>query len=68
MDTNEEEKPQSEHCEQNYTTPFFLKKVDGTQTTVKSLKTVKIHYIHNKDTEHMTAMDITISKLQHYQN
>ena len=54
IDTNEEENPQSEHCEQDYTTPFFLRKEDGTKTTVKSLKTtVKVHYIHNKDMEHI---------------
>ena len=53
IDMNEEEKLQSEHCKQNYTTPLFLKKEDGTQTTVKSLKTAKVHYIHNKDTEHI---------------
>ena len=54
IDTNEEEKPQSKHCEQNYTIPFFLRKEDGTQTTVKSLKTTaEVHYIHNIDIEHI---------------
>ena len=54
INTNEEEKPQSEHCDQDYTTQFFLRKEDGTQTTIKSLKTTaKIHYIHIKDTEHI---------------
>ena len=53
IDTNDEKKSQSEHCKQNYTAPFFLKKEDGTQTTIKSLKTAKVHYIHNKDTEHI---------------
>ena len=61
IDTNEEEKPQSEHCEQNYTTPFFLRKEDGTQTTIKSLKTTKVHYIHNKDTEHIQPLWISQS-------
>ena len=44
IDTNEEENPQSEHCEQDYTRPFFLRKEEGIKSTVKSLKTNKKKY------------------------
>ena len=61
IDTNEEEKLQPEHCEQDYTTPFFLRK-DGTQTTINTLKTTaKVHYIHNKVTEHIRPLWISQS-------
>ena len=44
------------HCEQDYTTPFFLRKEEGIKSTVKSLKTTtKVHYIH-KDTEHVRPL------------
>ena len=57
IDTNEEENPQHEHCEQDYTTPFFLREEERTKSTVKSLKTTaKVHYIHNKDTEHIQPL------------
>ena len=56
IDTNEEENPQSEHCEQDYTTPFFLRKEEGIKSTVKSLITTKVHYIHNKDAEHIRPL------------
>ena len=57
IDTNEEENPQSEQCEQDYTTPFFLRKEKGIKSTVKSLKTTtKVHYIHNKGTEHIQPL------------
>ena len=54
IDTNKEENPQHEHCEKDYTTPFFLREEERTKSTVKSLKTTaKVHYIHNKDMEHI---------------
>ena len=57
IDTNEEENPQSEHCEQDYTTPFILRKEEGIKSTIKSLNTTtKVHYIRNKDTEHIRPL------------
>ena len=39
--TNEEENPQSEHCEQDYTTQFFVRKEEGIKTIFQSVNQQK---------------------------
>ena len=65
IDTNEEENPQSEHCKQDYTTPFFLREEEGTKSTVKSLKTTAKSTLHpqQRHRTYMTTMTLTVPKL-----
>ena len=39
--TNEEENPQSEHCEQDNTTQFFVRKEEGIETIFQSVNQQK---------------------------
>ena len=64
IDTNEEENPQSEHCEQGYTTPFFLRKEEGIKSTIKSLKTKQKYTTSATRTEHIRPLWLlTVPKL-----
>ena len=59
IDTEEQS---SDYAQSEYTTPYYLTN-DQAKASVKCLKTTaKVHYMHNKDTEHIRPLWVAQSQ------
>ena len=50
-----------DYIQSEYTTPFYVTN-EEVKTSVKCLKTT-VHYMHNKDTEHIRPLWVAVSEL-----